>query len=69
MVLVVKLVSPASTNDSLVLICLDSHEDYSLGLCGYILLALSYVLICLTFPFSLTVCLKVSFELALSRCC
>lgn len=40
--------------------CLDSHEDYSLGLCGYILLILSYALICLTFPFSLTVCLKVS---------
>ncbi|UJR22321.1 hypothetical protein I4U23_025383 [Adineta vaga] len=36
-----------------------SHEDYSLGLCGYILLFLSYALICLTFPFSLTVCLKV----------
>ncbi|CAF1002539.1 unnamed protein product [Adineta steineri] len=37
----------------------DSHEDYSLGLCGYILLILSYAIICLTFPFSLTVCLKV----------
>ncbi|CAF0963356.1 unnamed protein product [Rotaria sordida] len=37
----------------------DSHEDYNLGLCGYILLMLSYALICLTFPFSLTVCLKV----------
>jgi len=41
------------------LFSLGSHEDYSLGLCGYILLFLSYVLICLTFPFSLTVCLKV----------
>lgn len=40
---------------------LGSHEDYSLGLCGYILLFLSYILICLTFPFSLTVCLKVKF--------
>lgn len=39
---------------------LGSHEDYHLGLCGYILLILSYALICLTFPFSLTVCLKVS---------
>ncbi|CAF0826245.1 unnamed protein product [Didymodactylos carnosus] len=36
-----------------------SHQDYALGLCGYILVGLSYVLICLTFPFSLTVCLKV----------
>lgn len=41
---------------------LGSHADYSLGLCGYILLILSYVLICLTFPFSLTVCLKVDNE-------
>lgn len=41
---------------------LGSHEDYSLGLCGYILLILSYALICLTFPFSLTVCLKVDNE-------
>lgn len=37
----------------------NSHEDYHLGLCGYILLILSYALICVTFPFSLTVCLKV----------
>ncbi|CAF1401352.1 unnamed protein product, partial [Didymodactylos carnosus] len=36
-----------------------SQQDYALGLCGYILLGLSYVLLCLTFPFSLTVCLKV----------
>jgi len=39
--------------------CLGSSEDYNIGLCGYILLILSYALICLTFPFSLTVCLKV----------
>jgi hypothetical protein len=38
---------------------LGSHGDYNLGLCGYILLFLSYALICLTFPFSLTICLKV----------
>ncbi|CAF2719615.1 unnamed protein product [Rotaria sp. Silwood2] len=36
-----------------------SHEDYHIGLCGYILVILSYVLIFITFPFSLTVCLKV----------
>ncbi|CAM4971671.1 unnamed protein product [Rotaria socialis] len=36
-----------------------AHQDYDIGLCGYILLVLSYVIILLTFPFSLTVCLKV----------
>ncbi|CAF1370064.1 unnamed protein product [Rotaria sordida] len=36
-----------------------SREDYHVGLCGYILVILSYVLIFITFPFSLTVCLKV----------
>ena len=37
-------------------------EDYNpepLGLCGWILTVLSYVLVVLTFPFSLCVCLKV----------
>ncbi|CAF5191958.1 unnamed protein product, partial [Rotaria magnacalcarata] len=36
-----------------------AHQDYDIGLCGYILLVLSYAIILLTFPFSLTVCLKV----------
>ena len=38
------------------------NEDYNpdpLGLCGWILTVFSYVLVVLTFPFSLCVCLKV----------
>ena len=35
-------------------------KDYnSIGMCGYILLFLSYALIVITVPFSLTICLKV----------
>jgi len=31
------------------------------GCCGYILIALSWILIILTFPFSLMLCMKVNF--------
>uniref|UniRef100_T1IUR2 Band 7 domain-containing protein n=1 Tax=Strigamia maritima TaxID=126957 RepID=T1IUR2_STRMM len=39
--------------------CRSEDGDHSLGLCGTILTGFSYVLMVLTFPFSLMICLKV----------
>ncbi|XP_060584776.1 band 7 protein AGAP004871-like isoform X2 [Ruditapes philippinarum] len=37
----------------------ERNEDYDIGCCGYVLIGLSYVLVIITFPFSLLWCLKV----------
>ncbi len=34
-------------------------EDVSYGFCGWVLIALSYILVALTVPFSLFLCIKV----------
>ena len=40
--------------------CVSDSPSEGIGCCGYVLMGLSYLLILITFPFSLCLCIKVS---------